>query len=170
LLKKPYFNVNNRINAKQVRLIDVDGTQIGVRPVTEALALARTRGLDLVEIAPQANPPVCKVLDFSKFLYEQEKQQREARKKQKAGLLKEVRVRPNIGSHDLEIKMKHIKEFLGERDKVRVTVVFRGRENQHKDLGIKMLNGISEQLKDLAAPEGHVQSLGNRIMLTLVPK
>jgi translation initiation factor IF-3 len=170
LLKKPYFNVNNRINAKQVRLIDADGTQIGVRPVSEALALARTRGLDLVEIAPTANPPVCKVLDFSKFLYEQEKQQREARKKQKAGLLKEVRFRPNIGTHDLEIKMKHIKEFLGERDKVRVTIVFRGRENQHKDLGIKMLNVISEQLKEIAAAEGNLQSLGNRIMLTLVPK
>jgi translation initiation factor IF-3 len=170
LLKKPYFNVNNRINAKTVRLIDADGTQIGVRPVSEALALARTRGLDLVEIAPMANPPVCKVLDFSKFLYEQEKQQREARKKQKAGLLKEVRFRPNIGLHDLEIKMKHIKEFLGERDKVRVTIVFRGRENQHKDLGIKMLNTISEQLKEVAAPEGNLQSLGNRIMLTLVPK
>lgn len=168
--KKPFYNVNTRINAKMVRLIDADGTQIGIRPLSEALALARTRGLDLVEIAAQANPPVCKVLDFSKFLYEQEKQQREARKKHKAGLLKEVRLRPNIGQHDLDIKMKQVKEFLGERDKVRLTVVFRGRENQHKELGISMLHRLADSLKELAAAEGHVQTMGNRSMLTLVPR
>ena len=168
--KKPFFRANHNIAAKTVRLIDVDGTQVGVRPISEAMALARTRGKDLVEIVAKANPPVCKVLDLSKYLYEQEKKKRETRKKQKAGMLKEIRFRPNIALHDLDFKMKRIKGFLAEHDKVRVTIVFRGRENQHKDRGRKMLDRISENLLPVASVEGTISSLGNRMMITLIPK
>jgi len=167
---RPFYFVNQNIRANSVRLIDADGTQVGVRPLGEALALARTRGLDLVAVAAQANPPVCKVLDFSKFRYEQAKKAREARKKQRAGLLKEVRFRPNIGKADLQVKLKHIREFLGEHDKVRVTVIFRGRENQFKERGRMMLDTLTEGLKDMAAREGTISNAGNRMMMTLVPK
>ena len=151
-------------------MIDSDGTQIGVKPLSEALAMARTRGLDLIEIAPQANPPVCKLLDFSKYCYEQEKKDREARKKQKAGLLKEVRFKPNIGAHDLDVKVKHISEFIAAHDKVRVTVVFRGREMQHRDLGFKLLMSIQERLAETAAVEQAPLPDRNRLVMTLIPK
>ncbi len=153
-----------------MRLIDSDGTQLGVKSINEALSTARQRGMDLIEIAPQANPPVCKILDFSKFRYEQEKKAREARKKQKAGMLKEVRFRPNIGAHDLETKLKHIQAFLSEHDKVRVTVVFRGRENAHKDLGVKLLKELEGKLATVASVEGGVLGDRNRMMLTFIPK
>ena len=153
-----------------VRLIDSDGTQLGVKALSDALGIARQRGMDLIEIAPQANPPVCKILDFSKFRYEQEKKAREARKKQKAGMLKEVRFRPNIGSHDLDVKLKHIQEFLAQHDKVRVTVVFRGRENAHKDLGVKLLKELEVKLAAVASVEGNMMGERNRIMITFIPK
>lgn len=151
-------------------MIDSDGTQIGVKPLSEALAIARTRGLDLIEIAPQANPPVCKVLDYSKFRYEQEKKVRETRRKQKAGLLKEVRFKPHIGAHDLDFKIKQISEFLAAHDKVRLTVIFRGREMQHRDIGMKLLETIKERLEDKAAIEQAPVSDRNRLIMTLVPR
>jgi translation initiation factor IF-3 len=156
--------------AKEVRVIDSDGTQIGVKPVNEALALARQRGLDLIEIAPMANPPVCKILDFSKFKYEQDKKVRESRKKQKAGLLKEVRFKPHIGAHDLEVKIKHIGEFIAAHDKVRITVVFRGREMQHRDLGMKLLDTIRDRLVESAAVEQAPVPDRNRLVMTLIPR
>lgn len=128
------------------------------------------RGLDLIEIAPQANPPVCKILDYSKYLYEQEKKNREARRKQKTGLLKEVRFKPHIGAHDLDVKIKHISEFITEHDKVRCTVIFRGREMQHKELGMKLLMTIKERLVSLAAVEQAPASDRNRLVMTLIPK
>jgi translation initiation factor IF-3 len=162
--------INNRITAKEVRVIDTDGTQIGVKTVGEAMALARQKGLDLIEIAPQANPPVCKILDYSKFKYEQDKQKRESRKKQKAGLLKEVRFKPHIGAHDLEVKIKHIGEFIAEHDKVRITVVFRGREMQHRDLGMKLLDTIRDRLVETAAVEQAPVPDRNRLVMTLIPR
>lgn len=158
------------IRASMVRLIDADGTQVGVKPIAEALALARTRGLDLVEVAAQAQPPVCKVLPYSKYKYEQDKKERESRKKQKAGLLKELRFRPNIGQHDLDVKVKQIEEFIDAHDKVRITVVFRGREMQHRDLGFKLLMSIQEKLVDKAAVEQAPMPDRNRLVMTLVPK
>lgn len=158
------------IRAAQVRLIDHDGTQIGIRPITEALALARQRGLDLVEVAAAANPPVCKILAYSKYKYDQEKKGREARKKQKAGLLKELRFRPNIGQHDLDVKVKQIEEFIDAHDKVRITVVFRGREMQHKDLGFRLLTSIQEKLASKAAVEHAPVPDRNRLVMTLAPK
>jgi len=151
-------------------LIDTDGTQIGIRPLHDALAVARSKGLDLIEIAPQANPPVCKILDYSKFKYEQEKKLKEARRKQKAGFLKEIRLRPSIGAHDLEVKLRHAEEFLKEHDKVRVTVVFRGRENQHKDLGVEVLRQVQEKLAGVACAEGQITTEGNRMSIMLAPK
>jgi translation initiation factor IF-3 len=143
---------------------------LGVKPIQEALILARERGLDLVEIAPQAKPPVCKVLDYSKYLYEQEKKQRDARKHQHASLLKELRIKPRIASHDLETKVKHMEEFIHKGDKVRLTVVFHGRENQHRDLGRTLLQQIQARFTPIAVTEGGFQMMGNRMSITLIPR
>ena len=148
----------------------MDGTQVGIKPLAEALALARQRGKDLIEIAPQATPPVCKVLDYSKYRYEQEKKVRESRRKQKAGLLKEVRFKPHIGVHDLDVKLRHITEFITAHDKVRLTVVFRGREMQHRDLGMKLLDMIKERLNAIASVEQAPMPDRNRLVMTLIPK
>ena len=151
-------------------MIDTDGTQLGIKNLAEAIAAAKARGLDLIEIAPMAVPPVCKILDFSKFRYEQEKKAREARKRQKAGLLKEVRFKPRIGAHDLDHKVEQIKEFIEEHDKVRLTVIFRGREMQHRDLGMKLLMDIKERLAAVAMVEQAPIPDSNRLVMTLVPK
>ncbi len=132
--------------------------------------MSRQRGLDLIEIAPQANPPVCKILDYSKFKYEQDKKARESRKNQKAGLLKEVRFKPHIGTHDLEVKIKHISEFIAAHDKVRITVVFRGREMQHRDLGMKLLDSIKDRLAESAMVEQAPIPDRNRLVMTLIPR
>ncbi|PIR19672.1 MAG: translation initiation factor IF-3 [Elusimicrobia bacterium CG11_big_fil_rev_8_21_14_0_20_64_6] len=158
------------IRSATVRLIDSDGSQVGVKPIAEALALAKMRGLDLVEVAAQATPPVCKVLPYSKYKYEQDKKEKESRKKQKAGLLKELRFRPNIGIHDLDVKVRQIEEFIDAHDKVRITVVFRGREMQHRDLGFKLLMSIQQRLVEKAAVEQAPMPDRNRLVMTLIPK
>lgn len=163
------IRVNRNVTAPQVRLIDMHGTMLGVKPLAEAVAMARGANLDLVEISPDANPPVCKVMDFSKFLYEKEKQDRENRKKQKAGVLKEIRLNPRIATHDLQTKVKHIEEFLKEHNKVRVTVVFRGRENQHRNLGEEILMSIKDNLSNVGIIEGKPQLMGNRMSIMLAP-
>lgn len=163
------IRVNRNVTAPQVRLIDMHGTMLGVKPLAEAVAMAKGSGLDLVEISPDANPPVCKVMDFSKFLYEKEKQDRENRKKQKAGVLKEIRLNPRIATHDLQTKVKHIEEFLKEHNKVRVTVVFRGRENQHRNLGEEILMSIKDNLSGVGIIEGRPQLMGNRMSIMLAP-
>lgn len=162
--------VNQQIRTSNVRLIDNDGSQLGIKSLTEAIAMARSRGLDLVEVAQTANPPVCKLLDFAKFKYEQEKREREARKNQKAGMLKEVRFSPVIGQHDLDVKVRHIEEFLKAHDKVRVTVFFRGRQMQHQDLGLKLLKNIQERLAAIASVEQQPLTDRNRLFMTLTPK
>lgn len=154
----------------QVRLIDEDGSQVGIKTTHEAMQMAQGKGKDLVEIAPQSNPPVCKIMNFSKFRYEQEKKEREARKKHKSGHLKEVRIRPRIGEHDLDVKLKHAKEFLQEHNKVQFTVVFMGRENQHKDLGYQLIEKIKTALLDVGDAEGRPSSFGNRLILSFIPK
>ncbi len=164
------IRINSRISASTVRLIDSDGTQIGIRPISEAMALARTRGMDLIEIAPQANPPVCKILDYSKYRYEQEKKERESHRNQRSGFLKEVRIKPHIGQHDLDVKIKHMTEFLAAKDKVRITVIFRGREMAHQDLGLKLLKSIQERLSEVAAVEQAPLTDRNRLSMTLIPK
>lgn len=162
--------INEQIRVPQIRLIGDTGEQLGIKTPAEGLALARAKGLDLVEVAPMAQPPVCKMLLFSKFKYEQEKKEREARKHQKSGLLKEVRFSPVIGSHDLEVKIKHAEEFLKEHDKVRFTVVFRGRQNQHKDLGFQLLKSVETRLAALASVEQQPTPDRNRLSMTLAPR
>ena len=151
-------------------MIDTDGTQLGIKPIAEAITIAKSKSLDLVEIAAQANPPVCKILEYSKFLYDQEKKERSARRKQKTGLLKEIRFSPVIGAHDLDVKLRHAEEFLKERDKVRLTVVFRGRQMQHRDLGMKLLMSVQEKLGAIAVVEQAPAPDRNRLVMTLAPK
>jgi translation initiation factor IF-3 len=129
-----------------VRLIDEKGTQIGIVPTVEALDKAKEAGLDLIEVAPQANPPVCKILDYGKYKFEQEKKLRETKKKQKQIKMKEIRMQPKIEEHDLQFKTKHIQEFLEEGNKVKVTIRFRGRELAHTELGRDVLDKILEMI------------------------
>jgi translation initiation factor IF-3 len=143
---------------------------VGLVKTAEALAMAQAKNLDLVEISAQANPPVCKIINFSKFRYEIEKKEREAKKKQKTSQIKEVRVRPRIGEHDLEVKIKHSRAFIDNGDKVQLTAMFSGREMQHKEIGLKIIDRIKESLSDIAETEGKISSMGTRVFLTLVPK
>lgn len=153
-----------------MRLIDEDGTQLGVKNLDEALRTAQDRGKDLVEVAPQANPPVCKVVDFSKYRYEKEKQKKEARKHAKGGQVKEVRFRPRIGEHDFDTKFRQIQKFLAGRDKVRITVMFRGREMEHQELGRKIVERLKENLGEAATVESAPMMFGNRMILMLAPQ
>jgi len=162
--------VNKYINAANVRLIGADGEMIGVKSTYDAIALAKEAGLDLVEISPQADPPVCKIMDFSKFLYDKGKQKRDNKKKQKGGILKEIRMHPGIAEHDLNTKVKHVEKFLKSQNKVRVTVVFHGRENQHRDLGMDILENIKESLSEVGVVDGKTNYVGNRISLIFTPK
>jgi translation initiation factor IF-3 len=161
--------VNTRIRAREVLLIDEDGTRVGVVPLREALALAEERGLDLVEVAPNAVPPVCRVLDYGKYRYEQTKKEREARKHQKQAELKEVRLKPKTDDHDLEIKAKQARKFLLAGDKVKFTVRFRGREMAHPDIGREMLEQIAEELRDVATVEQRPLMEGRALSLMLAP-
>ena len=140
------FRINENIRVREVRLIDEKGTQIGIVPTVEALQKARDVGLDLIEVAPQANPPVCKILDYGKYKFEQEKKLRETKKKQKQIKMKEIRMQPKIEEHDLKFKTKHIQEFLEEGNKVKVTIRFRGRELAHTELGRDVLDKILEMI------------------------
>ncbi len=143
---------------------------LGVFPTREAVAMAREQELDLVEISPNAQPPVCKILDYNKYVYEQGKKAAEAKKKQAKVSLKELRIKSRIAPHDLEVKLRQIEEFLHKKNQVRFVVVFRGRENQHKDLGIQILNDTAKRLEPLATVDGGLQQLGNRMSMTFVPK
>jgi len=146
-LAKQNLRINEAIRVREVRLIGDDGKQYGLVPTLEALKIAQEQGVDLVEVAPQAKPPVCKLLDYGKFKFEQEKNAKESRKKQKLLKLKEVRMQPKIESHDLEFKTKHIQTFLEGGSKVKVTIRFRGRELAHTELGKVVLDKILELLE-----------------------
>jgi len=138
--------VNEMIRVREVRLIDDEGNQLGIVPTNEALKLAKEKELDLVEVSPNANPPVCKILDYGKYKFEQEKKLRDSKKNQQVTKLKEIRMQPKIGSGDLDTKAKHIQEFLAEGDKVKVTIRFRGRELAHTELGYDVLNEVLKRL------------------------
>jgi len=138
--------VNENIRVREVRLIDDEGNQLGIVPTLEALKIAKDKDLDLVEVSPNANPPVCKILDYGKYRFEQEKKLRDSKKNQKVLKLKEIRMQPKIGSGDLDTKAKHIQEFLNEGDKVKVTIRFRGRELAHTELGYDVLNEVLKRL------------------------
>jgi len=167
---KDLLRKNEHIRAEQVRLVDTDGKMIGIVSLREALYKAREKELDLVEISPTAQPPVCKILDYSKYIYEQGKKEKDAKKKQKAVSLKEIRMKSRIAPHDLEVKVKQIEGFLKKKDMVRVSIVFYGRENQHKDIGLTMLDDMKKRLAPVGDVDGTIQSQGNRISITFVPK
>jgi translation initiation factor IF-3 len=162
--------VNEEIRVPQVRLIDQNGEMIGVVSSREALMRAYEVGMDLLEISPNAVPPVCKITDFGKFKYEQQKKANEARKKQKVVELKEIKVRPNIDDHDYETKMKQMKGFIADGDKVKVTLRFRGREMAHQDLGIKVLERIRTELGDTIKVEQMPRLENRQMIMVLAPK
>ena len=161
--------MNERIRAREVRLIDENGEMIGVMPPVRALDIARERNLDLVEISPTAVPPVCKLMDYGRFKYEQAKKENEARKNQKTITLKEIRMRPRTDDHDVEVKTRKIQEFLAEGDRVRVSVQFRGAEMRHPDIGRKLLDGIADVLKGSAVIE-KTPSMEGRMMSMIVAR
>jgi translation initiation factor IF-3 len=160
--------VNQRIRAREVRVIVASsGQQLGVLKIQDALRAAQTAGLDLVEVAPTANPPVCRIVDFGKFKYEISKQDKE--KKQASSKLKEIKFRVNISEHDYETKLRHGEEFLDRGNKVRVQLQFRGRENAHKELGMKLMHKISDDLNSMANVEQAPKLMGRAVTMTLAP-
>jgi len=163
-------NTNKEIRAKEVRVIDPDGNQLGVIPIQEALRAAMESGLDLVEVSPNAKPPVCKIMDYGKYKYELTKKQQEAKKKQSTFQLKEIKIRPKTSDHDLQVKMGHIRKFLGKKDKVRVTVVFRGREITLSDRGRELLSQVAETVSDISAVEQFPKFEGRTMIMVLAPK
>jgi len=162
--------VNQKIRALQVRLVDEDGGQVGVVDIRAAMERAREKGLDLVEVAANSDPPVCRIMDYSKFKYEQKKKQKIAKKKQHVTHMKEVRFKPRIEEHDYQVKLKHIKEFLSAKDKVRISLRFRGRENAHKELGEELLNRIGSDVSALGEMESAPKKMGRTMSMTLSPK
>ncbi len=168
--KGPRTRVNKNIRAKEVRVIDPDGNQVGIVPTYKALATAGDFGLDLVEISPNANPPVCKIMDYGRYKYELTKKQQEAKKKQSTFQVKEIKVRPKTGEHDLQVKMGHIQRFLEKKNKVKVTVLFRGREITLSDRGRELLKRIAEDLDEIASVEQFPKFEGRTIMMVLAPK
>jgi translation initiation factor IF-3 len=161
--------INERIRVPQVRLIDENGQQKGVISRDEALDYARSRDLDLVEVAPDARPPVCRVLDYSKYKYEQEQKQKAARKHQQNITVREIKFRPKIAQHDYDTKKGHVERFLKHRDKVKVTIMFRGREVTHPERGEMILNRLAEELGELAVVEQRPTQDGRNMTMMLAP-
>lgn len=161
--------INRQINAPSIRLIDHNGNMVGVVSVAEGLRMADQVGLDLVEISPGANPPVCKILDFGKYRYEAQKKAHEARRKQKVIQIKEIKLRPMIDKHDLDIKLRHVMEFLEDGDKVRISLRFRGREMDHIELGEQVLARVQDSLKDHCKIEQVPKREGKQIVMTVAP-
>jgi len=157
------------IRCPEVRLISGNGEQLGIQPIEEAQRIALEQDLDLVEVAPQASPPVCKIMDYGKFCYEQEQKQKAARKNQSIIVVKEMKMRPKIDIHDYETKKKHIVRFLSQAHKVKVTIMFRGREMTHTELGLKLLNRLSEELSDMATVEARPRLDGRNMTMVLTP-
>lgn len=169
-LKKEQENINEKIRARQVRVISADGSQLGILSLEEALSAAREEGLDLVEVAPNADPPVCKIMDYGKFRYQQSKRSQEAKKKQTVIQVKEVKLRPKTDEHDVQTKLRHIRRFLAQKDKAKVTVIFRGREIAFKDRGERVLQRILEELKDEVVVEMPPKMEGRNLVMILAPK
>ncbi|MBM3507138.1 MAG: translation initiation factor IF-3 [Alphaproteobacteria bacterium] len=158
------------INVAQVRLIDHTGENVGLKTITEALRMAADVGLDLVEISPNSDPPVCKILDFGKFKYEEQKKANVTRKKQKVIEIKEIKLRPNIDTHDYDVKMRAMKSFLEEGDKVKVTLRFRGRELAHQNRGLEVLHRVQGDLQALAKVEQFPTMEGRQMTMVMSPK
>ncbi len=166
---KDEHRLNERIRVPQVRLIDEHGAQVGVVPTYEALAMAKERGLDLMEVSPNAQPPVCKICDYGKFKYEKKKKDQQAKKKQTVIKVKEVQLRPQTDVHDLDYKFKNVREFLEEGDKAKVTVMFRGREVTYSEQGFKMMKQLIEFVKDIGVVESPPKMEGKKLIMVLAP-
>lgn len=162
--------VNREITSTSIRLVDQNGNMVGVVSVSEGVAMAEKAGLDLVEISPTASPPVCKILDYGKYRYEIQKKAHEAKKKQKVVVIKEIKLRPMIDKHDLEIKMRNTLSFLEEGDKVRITLRFRGREMDHSEIGMKVINHVQATLAEHAKIEQSPRIEGKQISMLVGPK
>ena len=163
-------NINQEIRARQVRVIDPEGTQLGVITIEQALAAAAEFGQDLVEVSPNADPPVCKIMDYGRYRYEQTKKKHEAKKKQASFKLKEIKVRPKTGEHDLMVKLGRIKEFISKKDKVKVTVMFRGREIALTNMGRSLLERIAAETQDIALVEQFPKFDNRTLFMVLAPK
>ncbi|MBI2528054.1 MAG: translation initiation factor IF-3 [Candidatus Rokubacteria bacterium] len=162
--------MNEGIRVREVRVVSADGEQLGILPITQALELARQRDMDLVEVAAEAAPPVCRIMDFGKYKYTQARRQKEARKKQTTIVVKEVKLGPKTDTHDFDFKAKHVRRFLEEGNKAKVTVRFKGREMAHTELGWKMLSRMSEIMSDMAVVESHPRMEGRMLSMILSPK
>nr|WP_330216907.1 translation initiation factor IF-3 [Dictyoglomus thermophilum] len=164
------YRVNEKIRAKEVRVVDEDGKQLGIMSVSEALKIAREKNLDLVEVAPNANPPVCRIMDFGKFKYELARKEKEAKKNQKiASEVKEIKIRPNIEEHDYQVKLRKIREFLEKGYKVRLIILFKGRQLIYNEWGDKLLERILQDISDLGTAEKKGQQVGSSLITMLVP-
>ena len=169
-ISKDTPRINEEIRARELRVVGPENEQIGIMSGREALALAEEKHLDLVEIAPNAKPPVARIMNYGKYRYEQQKREKEAKKKQKIVTLKEVKLRPHIEDHDFYVKMKNASKFLGEGNKVKVTIMFRGRELSHPELGMAVLTRFAEELKETASIEKAAKLEGRNMTMILVSK
>lgn len=163
------MKVNREIRAAKVRVISKNGEQIGVLSLNEAIALAEQEGLDLVEISSGSNPPVCKIINYGKFRYDQTKREKESKKSQHQIKVKEIKFKPNIGTHDLETKTQQIRDFLSSGNKVKVTCTFRGREMAHPEVGEKLMRALCEGLEDIATAESPLKMMGRMLLVVLAP-
>ena len=162
--------MNEGIRAREVRVITADGEQFGVLPIAEALRIAAERELDLVEVAPEAAPPVCRIMDFGKLKYQQSRRAKDARKKQTIIQVKEVKMGPKTDEHDYQFKARHVRRFLEDGNKAKVTIRFRGREMAHTELGRRLLDKMSQDLADIATIESHAKLEGRNLVMILTPK
>jgi len=166
---KDEHRINERIRVPQVRLIDEKGGQVGVVDTREALQMARDRGLDLMEVSPNAQPPVCKICDYGKFKYEKKKKEHLAKKKQTVIKVKEVQFRPQIEDHDMEYKFRNVRQFLSDGDKAKIVIMFRGREITYVDQGYRLMNQLTERVKDIAMIEAPAKLEGKKLIMILAP-
>ncbi|WP_456342726.1 translation initiation factor IF-3 [Thermovibrio sp.] len=162
--------INERIRAREVLVIDEDGTKLGVMPTYKALEIAREKGLDLVEVSPNARPPVCRIMDFGKYKYQMQKKMHEAKKKQKTVEVKTVKVRPRTDEHDMQVRIKQVRKFLEKGNKVKAVVMFRGREQAHVEIGEAQLMKIYEAVQDIAEMERKPKKEGRDMIMILAPK
>ncbi|MGD0552270.1 MAG: translation initiation factor IF-3 [Sedimentisphaerales bacterium] len=171
IIKVKGLRINGGIRADKVRLVDAENNQVGIVERLFALEKSREANLDLVEVSPTSDPPVCRIMDYGKWVYEQKRKIREARKKtHHTGSLKEVRLRPETDTHDIEVKVKHAREFIEKGHKVQFTLIFRGRQMLHKEKGTEVLNGIVESLVDVAKVDRSGEMMGKRMTLVIAPK
>lgn len=168
-IAKPETNINRAIRAREVRVVDDEGNQLGILSLAEALAAAEERGLDLVEVSPNAAPPVCRIMDYGKYKYQTSKRAAEAKKKTARVELKEVKMRPKTEEHDFQTKVRNARRFLEEGNKVKLTIMFRGREVTHPEFGRRLMEKVTEELKDIAQVESHPSMFGRFMTMVIAP-